>query len=185
MGVADTFPHCFLTRRIRAFRESLHTTGELPFHRLPTDAVRGLRQAPSFRRETLFIGELRLTLVLDVTSGHLREVILPLEVPRELSLDSLREAVAVLSEYSLPEKPDPRAAAFAMELACIPEGETRTYADLALATGSSPRGIGSRCASNRLLLRMPCHRVVSGNGIGGYRSGVEWKKALLRLEAGG
>jgi methylated-DNA-[protein]-cysteine S-methyltransferase len=146
--------------------------------------VGDLRDDRSFRKETLLCGRLRLTLLLDEISGQLREVILPIEVPPRLTIESVREAATTLSSYRLRENVDPSAAAFAIALARIPEGETRTYGDLARLLGSSPRGIGSRCASNRLLLRIPCHRVVSSNGLGGYRSGFAWKRTLLQLEAG-
>jgi O-6-methylguanine DNA methyltransferase len=153
-------------------------------HSRPSGAMSDLGGELSLRRETLLCGNLRLTLLLDDISGLLREVILPIEVPRGLTLESVQEAAAILSSYRLRENLDPQAAAFAIALGCIPEGETRTYGDLARSLGSSPRGIGSRCASNRLLLRIPCHRVVSSNGLGGYRCGVMWKKTLLQLEAG-
>ena len=153
-------------------------------HNWPASAMSDLGDERSFRQETLLCGRLSLTLLLDDISGQLMEVILPIEVPRGLTLESVREAAARLSSYRLRESLDPRAASFAIALGCIPEGETRTYGDLARSLGSSPRGIGSRCASNRLLLRIPCHRVVSRNGLGGYRSGVMWKKTLLQLEAG-
>ncbi len=157
---------------------------ELATHSQPIGSVGDLRDDRSFRKETLLCGTLRLTLLLDEISGQLREVILPIEVPPRLTLESVREAATTLSSYRLRENVDPSAAAFAIALARIPEGETRTYGNLARLLGSSPRGIGSRCASNRLLLRIPCHRVVSSNGLGGYRSGVTWKRTLLQLEAG-
>jgi O-6-methylguanine DNA methyltransferase len=157
---------------------------ELATHSQPIGCVGDLRDDRSFRKETLLCGRLRLTLLLDEISGQLREVILPIEVPPRLTIESVREAATTLSSYRLRENVDPSAAAFAIALARIPEGETRTYGDLARLLGSSPRGIGSRCASNRLLLRIPCHRVVSSNGLGGYRSGFAWKRTLLQLEAG-
>ena len=153
-------------------------------HNWPASAMSDLGDERSFRQETVLCGRLSLTLLLDDISGQLMEVILPIEVPRGLTLESVREAAARLSSYRLRENLDPRAGSFAIALGCIPEGETRTYGDLARSLGSSPRGIGSRCASNRLLLRIPCHRVVSRYGLGGYRSGVMWKKTLLQLEAG-
>ena len=153
-------------------------------HSHTTGAVSVLRDDFSLRRETLLCGRLCLTLLLDEIRGELKEVILPVEIPRGLTLESVREAAATLSSYRLRENPDQSASAFAIALGRIPEGETRTYGDLARSLKSSPRGIGSRCASNRLLLRIPCHRVVSHNGLGGYRSGVLWKRTLLQLEAG-
>jgi len=65
----------------------------------------------------------------------------------------------------------------------IPAGETRSYGDLARALGTGPRAVASACASNRLALAIPCHRVVRSSGdLGGYRWGLSRKAALLRRE---
>ncbi|MDA4112189.1 MAG: bifunctional DNA-binding transcriptional regulator/O6-methylguanine-DNA methyltransferase Ada [Thaumarchaeota archaeon] len=71
------------------------------------------------------------------------------------------------------------------ELQNIPYGTTRSYNDIANRVGV-PRGyraVANACASNRVPLAIPCHRVVRKNGdLGGYRWGVERKKKLLQLE---
>jgi AraC family transcriptional regulator of adaptative response/methylated-DNA-[protein]-cysteine methyltransferase len=70
-------------------------------------------------------------------------------------------------------------------LRSIPRGETRTYSDVAEGIGraSSVRAVANACASNRVALLIPCHRVIRGDGeLGGYRWGVERKKALLDAE---
>ena len=67
----------------------------------------------------------------------------------------------------------------------IPRGEVVTYGELAALAGrpNAQRAAGSVCANNRFPLVVPCHRVVSATGIGGYgASGVEVKRRLLRLE---
>jgi methylated-DNA-[protein]-cysteine S-methyltransferase len=67
----------------------------------------------------------------------------------------------------------------------IPYGEVVTYGELAALAGypNAPRATGSVCAHNRFPLAVPCHRVVSAAGIGGYgASGVEIKRRLLELE---
>lgn len=66
----------------------------------------------------------------------------------------------------------------------IPYGEVRTYRDLAQAAGNAgaARAAGSAMARNRLLIIVPCHRVVASNGLGGFGQGMEWKRQLLRLE---
>ncbi|HEU5450764.1 MAG TPA: bifunctional DNA-binding transcriptional regulator/O6-methylguanine-DNA methyltransferase Ada [Terriglobales bacterium] len=62
----------------------------------------------------------------------------------------------------------------------IPAGQTRSYSDIARELGTGPRAVARACASNRVALLVPCHRVVRGDGdIGGYKWGVERKKALL------
>ena len=58
----------------------------------------------------------------------------------------------------------------------IPCGETRTYGDLARELGTSPRAVGSACGRNALPILIPCHRVVSASGLGGYAG--DWEKGL-------
>lgn len=73
-------------------------------------------------------------------------------------------------------------------LRAIPDGQTRTYGDLARALGlsvSHTRAIGSACAANSIAILIPCHRVVpAAGGLGGFRWGLDRKRALLDLEAG-
>lgn len=66
----------------------------------------------------------------------------------------------------------------------IPPGQTRSYGEIARQLGSGPRAVARACASNRVALLVPCHRVVRGDGdLGGYKWGVERKKELLRRES--
>ena len=68
-------------------------------------------------------------------------------------------------------------------LRAIPKGETRTYSALARALGTSPRAIARACASNRVAVLVPCHRVVAETGdLAGYRWGLERKRALIAKE---
>ena len=55
----------------------------------------------------------------------------------------------------------------------IPSGQTRTYGDLAHRLRSSPRAVGNACRNNPLPLLIPCHRVVSAAGIGGFSGCTE------------
>ncbi len=50
----------------------------------------------------------------------------------------------------------------------IPYGETRTYGDLAHTTDSGPRAVGRACGRNPIPIVIPCHRVLSRGGLGGY-----------------
>jgi len=68
----------------------------------------------------------------------------------------------------------------------IPAGETRSYGDVARAIGMplASRAVARACATNRLALVVPCHRVVRGDGApGGYRWGPSVKRKLLDREA--
>ena len=67
----------------------------------------------------------------------------------------------------------------------IPRGETRTYGEVAAALGrpGAARAVARACASNRVALVVPCHRVVRGDGeAGGYRWGEERKRRILAGE---
>ncbi len=53
-------------------------------------------------------------------------------------------------------------------LVSIPAGERCTYGAIAELLTSSPRAVGNACRSNPLPVIVPCHRVVSASGLGGY-----------------
>jgi methylated-DNA-[protein]-cysteine S-methyltransferase len=54
----------------------------------------------------------------------------------------------------------------------IPPGQTRTYGDLARRLRTSPRAVGQACKANPVSVLVPCHRVVSAGGMGGYGGAV-------------
>jgi methylated-DNA-[protein]-cysteine S-methyltransferase len=70
-------------------------------------------------------------------------------------------------------------------------GETVTYGELAQRAVAGPdgvslpaRAIGGIMGSNPIPVVVPCHRVVAGNGLGGYSggTGIEVKRWLLIFE---
>ena len=70
-------------------------------------------------------------------------------------------------------------------LQTIPHGEVRSYAQVAEALGTpkAARAVARACASNRVAIVIPCHRVLRGTGaLAGYRWGLDRKKTLLKLE---
>lgn len=71
-------------------------------------------------------------------------------------------------------------------LCAIPYGQTRSYLDIARQAGGSPRSVGGANGSNPIPIVIPCHRVLSTTGIGGYSGGegLETKRFLLELEGG-
>jgi AraC family transcriptional regulator of adaptative response/methylated-DNA-[protein]-cysteine methyltransferase len=84
---------------------------------------------------------------------------------------------------------DLQATAFQMRvwevLRKIPYGETLSYQEVAekLGNKNAVRAVASACASNRIALVIPCHRVVRSNGkLSGYRWGAERKKQILEKE---
>ena len=71
------------------------------------------------------------------------------------------------------------------ELRRIPYGSTRTYSQVAQSLGrpAATRAVARACATNPVSLVIPCHRVVrEDGGLGGYRWGLERKRALLDQE---
>jgi AraC family transcriptional regulator, regulatory protein of adaptative response / methylated-DNA-[protein]-cysteine methyltransferase len=110
--------------------------------------------------------------------------------------DALRSWVAEITAHLDGRQPtldlplDVRATAFQRRvweaLRKIPYGSTRSYSEIARAVGNAKatRAVARACASNPVAIVVPCHRVVREDGdLGGYRWGVERKKALLKQEA--
>jgi methylated-DNA-[protein]-cysteine S-methyltransferase len=73
------------------------------------------------------------------------------------------------------------------ELVKLPYGETRTYAQIAVALGSplAVRAVGAANGANPISIVVPCHRVIGAGGkLVGYGGGLPLKKRLLELESG-
>lgn len=71
------------------------------------------------------------------------------------------------------------------ELRRIPSGETRSYAQIAMAIGRprAVRATGSANGANPVAVLIPCHRVVRADqSLGGYAYGSLIKQALLNRE---
>ena len=84
---------------------------------------------------------------------------------------------------------DVQATAFQMKvwdyLQRIPYGSSESYSAVAAGLGQpkAARAVARACASNRVALVIPCHRVIRANGEpGGYRWGLERKERLLDIE---
>jgi AraC family transcriptional regulator of adaptative response/methylated-DNA-[protein]-cysteine methyltransferase len=93
------------------------------------------------------------------------------------------------SSSSLPL--DIRATAFQRRvwtyLQSIPFGATRSYSQVAKGIGRprAVRAVARACATNPVAVAIPCHRIVrQDRSMGGYRWGIERKKALLEMEHG-
>ncbi|MDE0150929.1 MAG: methylated-DNA--[protein]-cysteine S-methyltransferase [Bdellovibrionales bacterium] len=70
-------------------------------------------------------------------------------------------------------------------LSGISYGRCCTYSKVAQAVGSPKafRAVGSACGKNPWLIVVPCHRVVSQTGLGGFALGLKTKSRLLSLES--
>jgi AraC family transcriptional regulator, regulatory protein of adaptative response / methylated-DNA-[protein]-cysteine methyltransferase len=73
-------------------------------------------------------------------------------------------------------------------LLSVKPGDAVSYTEIAAAAGSpkAVRAAGSACAANRIAVLIPCHRALRADGgLGGYRWGLERKRALLDQERAG
>jgi AraC family transcriptional regulator of adaptative response/methylated-DNA-[protein]-cysteine methyltransferase len=84
---------------------------------------------------------------------------------------------------------DIRGTAFQMKvwnyLQRIPYGSVRSYTEVAKAIGkpAAVRAVAGACASNRVALVIPCHRVIRGDGgLGGFRWGLDRMRTLIDRE---
>lgn len=112
-----------------------------------------------------------------------------------LQTDELDAWMDALDAHISESKPRPdlpldlRGTAFQVKvwrfLLSVSEGEVISYAELArkIDKPKAVRAVASACAANRIGLLIPCHRVLRGDGgLGGYRWGLERKRALLDAE---
>lgn len=70
------------------------------------------------------------------------------------------------------------------QMQAIPYGGMITYRDLAvrMGRGGSFRAVGQAAGANPLPIVVPCHRVISATGLGGFTGGQTLKRRLLELE---
>lgn len=66
----------------------------------------------------------------------------------------------------------------------IPFGDTVEYGDIARKLSAPAQAIGQGCGANPIPVIIPCHRVLSASGLGGFSggTGIETKVWLLRHE---
>lgn len=67
----------------------------------------------------------------------------------------------------------------------VPYGRTTSYGRLAAAMGrpGAARAVGNALGANPIILLTPCHRVLAADGgLGGYSSGLAWKRYFLDIE---
>lgn len=67
----------------------------------------------------------------------------------------------------------------------IPYGETRTYGEIAKQIGNekASRAVGGANHNNKVMIVVPCHRVIGSNKkLVGYAGGLDIKETLLKLE---
>ena len=70
-------------------------------------------------------------------------------------------------------------------LRTIQPGHTLSYGEVAKKIGKpkAVRAVGGACGANPIPVLVPCHRVLAANKrIGGFSSGLDWKRRLLERE---
>ena len=107
----------------------------------------------------------------------------------DAALDAVREGNDLVQNRSHADRLDLRGTVFQLRvwqaLRRIPRGETRSYSQLARELGepNATRAVARACATNRVALLVPCHRVVGASGsLTGYRWGVKRKGKILEAE---
>jgi methylated-DNA-[protein]-cysteine S-methyltransferase len=69
----------------------------------------------------------------------------------------------------------------------IPYGAVVSYAELASMAGGTGafRAVGNALGANPVPIVVPCHRIIHADqSIGGFSSGLRWKRHLLTIERG-
>jgi methylated-DNA-[protein]-cysteine S-methyltransferase len=95
----------------------------------------------------------------------------------------LRGQVVDLSGLGTPaDEGDGMSAAIYRSVRRVGYGEVATYGEIAERVGTSPRAVGQAMARNPTPLVIPCHRIVSKNGLGGFTPSLEIKRDLLAME---
>lgn len=165
--------------------------GETIHHAVRTTALGPLMMAAT-ARGVCFVrfGETQDTLMQDLTREYPRATLQP--TPPSAALDAWIDALdAHLSlGQPVPDLPlDLRGTAFQLKvwrfLMQIRPGQPISYTELAdgIGTPKAVRAAASACARNGVAVLVPCHRVLRGDGsLGGYRWGLERKRALLDAE---
>lgn len=140
------------------------------------------------------VGVLRIVQKGNAVSSILRTSEMPGVGYEEAETALLHDAYVQLQEYfagvrkefSLPISPEgtdfqKKAWKALME---IPYGETISYKEEAERMGCScARAVGQANGRNPIVIVIPCHRVIRGDGsIGGYSGGLDMKEYLLELE---
>ena len=107
----------------------------------------------------------------------------------EKAVETVSSGTPLVQKQAATELLDLRGTVFQLRvwqaLRQIPRGQTRSYSQLAreLGDAKATRAVARACATNRVAVLVPCHRVVGADSsLTGYRWGVERKRLLLEAE---
>ena len=71
------------------------------------------------------------------------------------------------------------------EILKIPYGQTVSYEEIAIRLGNKNkvRAVANAIGKNKILIIVPCHRIIGKNGaLTGYKSGIDHKRMLIDYE---
>ncbi|MEE9342446.1 MAG: methylated-DNA--[protein]-cysteine S-methyltransferase [Gammaproteobacteria bacterium] len=107
----------------------------------------------------------------------------PLHADAVMAVDSLQaylEQANVELEFSVKFIGTPFQKTVWQALRTIRAGEVLTYGELARKLGSSPRAVGGACRENPVPVLVPCHRVISASGLGGFAGNRDGKMISIK-----
>lgn len=110
---------------------------------------------------------------------------IPGQVPEEITRFLAGKSTTLDPLVSLLLKEDGTYGRIYRAVRTIPYGSVRTYGEIALQAGTNPRTVGMAMKRNTTPIIIPCHRVVSAEGLGGFTPDLWLKEELLRIEAEG
>jgi O-6-methylguanine DNA methyltransferase len=140
--------------------------------------------------EGVYVEPLGCYIVLEQLEGQVKRIYFSVSPPKTGSMLAAKIADHLINgspcqiDLDLSDLPAFQRKVFNAILA-IPRGKTTSYGDVAELIGmpKAARAVGGALGANPFAVIIPCHRVLSKNGLGGYRWGVEIKKKLLACEA--
>jgi methylated-DNA-[protein]-cysteine S-methyltransferase len=132
-----------------------------------------------------------LSLAIHTTPQALVAIDFVRQQPDQAPTNALAEQVMrqLLAYFDDPQRPfdlplQPQGTAFQRRLwqaLCrLPSGEVGTYGQLARQLESASRAVGQACRRNPIPIVVPCHRVISQAGLGGYGGAVVGDKLRIK-----
>jgi AraC family transcriptional regulator of adaptative response/methylated-DNA-[protein]-cysteine methyltransferase len=170
--------------------------GETIVHAVRETAL-GLLMMAATERGVCFVqfGDDADALLAELSHEFPKAVLAPASPDSAGALDDWMAALAdhLAGTAPRPDLPlDLRGTAFQIKvwrfLISVRPGDVVSYSELAAGVGApkAVRAAASACAANRLAVLVPCHRALRADGgLGGYRWGLERKRALLDAERSG